>query len=441
MIRNVKTTWVSADSLARLECWGVDAHVHVHLTGVQGKLFALGDLNVRLLEGLRTSPAEEDEFFMYRPSHIVGMALDLDGERSVSITQTDHSKAVGPGDVVVSKFLPLRAAWVTQETPRHPVDSNCIRIVGLDVAHGFWITAVLNHPTVREAWAQHARGATIPRIGLKDLKGFQVPELPNEGGRFAELWLGLESERAKAWKKLDALLDRAEELVSEIKSLLGGGQNFCFQPAQFLSESWLPMHVAMRHVQDEMSRLRWLQLRDVGIAEKSRRRDNGPASGRLLRLSDAEGILGFRLPADEVFREAGFRVYERPLQPEEVLVSLMGTSPKVAFNHPPREETVLVSDRWARLHSMKHPGAVALMLMTSAVQWQLRNASSGVAQQFVTSEDLESIRLPRIDVIESERMHRHLCAAMEELSTIRAKQQGLLAEVETMITRSMGRLR
>jgi hypothetical protein len=276
---------------------------------------------------------------------------------------------------------------------------------------------------------------------LKDLKGFQVPELPNEGGRFAELWLGLESERVKAWNKLNVLLDRAEELVSDFKPLLGGEQKYCFQPAPFLSESWLPTHVAMRHIQDEMSRLRWLQLRDVGIAEKNRLRDKGPASGRLLRLSDAEGILAFRLPKDELFREAGFRVYERPLQPEEVLVSLMGTSPKVVFNHPPRKETILVSDRWARLHSMKHPGAVSLMLMTSAVQWQLRNASSGVAQQFVTSEDLESIRLPRINDIEAERMHRHLCTAMDELSAVRAKQQELLAEVETMITRSMGRVR
>ena len=441
MGRNVKTAWVSADALARMDCWGVDAHVHVRLTGAQAKLFALGDLNVRLQEGLRTLSAEGQEFFFYRPSHIVGMSLSAEGERSTSLTLPDHSKAVGPGDVVVSKFMPLRAAWVTQETPRYPVDSNCIRIVGLDVTYGFWVTAVLNHPTVREAWVQHTKGATIPRIGLKDLRGFQVPELPDEGVRLAELWLGLESDRVKAWNKIDVLLARAEELVSEVKPMLETGQKYCFQPAPFLSESWLPMHVALRHTQDEMSQLRWLKLRDFGVAEKNRLRDNEPASGRLLRLSDAEGILGFDLPKDELIRGAGFRVYEKTLQPEEVLVSLMGTSPKVIFNHPPQKEAVLVSDRWARLHSMKYPGALALLFLTSVVRWQLKQSSTGIAQQFVSIDDLESIRLPRVDAVEADDMHRKLCLALDVLSAVRGKQKALLEEVEMVIDSSMGGLR
>jgi hypothetical protein len=74
-----------------------------------------------------------------------------------------------PGDVVLNKMPPLRAAWVTAELPRHAVDPNCVLVKGLPRPTAFWLAVCLNQSPYQE-YLLRASGAAAPRVRLGALR-------------------------------------------------------------------------------------------------------------------------------------------------------------------------------------------------------------------------------------------------------------------------------
>ena len=387
-------------------------------------------------EGLRVRSVEKGLRPLYGPSHIRRMALVADREEAA--VRTGRRFAVGPGDVVVSKFLPLRAAWVVPAAPRHPLDANCLRIVGLTPAAGFWVASLLNHPAFSAATVRRMKGKMVARIGLRELQDLRVPPVPPEAKGLAEGWQALEAERLGWLREVRALRAEGDDLIRLNGPSLPNPQRSRFFPAVYCDRSWLPVHVRLLTFQEQLRLQHWPRLQEWTAKAPRRLRGRAEKADRLLQLSHAEGEVGFRLPDPAPLAVPGFRVYAEPLEPGEVLLSLLGSSSKVVFNFPAPPETVWVSDHWVRFPGLKNPGALALTLLSEPVQWQLRHASTGLAQQFMTHEAVAQVRIPPLDTAIKARRHDRLCRALDGLATVRARQVVLHQETTRLIDLQLG---
>jgi hypothetical protein len=90
------------------------------------------------------------------------------------------------------------------------------------------------------------------------------------------------------------------------------------------------------------------------------------------------------------------RVYATPVVDGDVLVSLLVTSPLVAFAGVKPEQPVHPVDHWVRLRFRETPGAWALVLDSPPIHAQLRRSAIGSARQFVTPAMICGLVLPDI---------------------------------------------
>ena len=90
--------------------WDAEAYVFAPLE--RGEWMALGDLRARFREGGRVSSSEAADLGLFRSSSIRGLMLHDDDLTPMPASWGGLSP-VGPGDVVLSKFLPVSAAWVS----------------------------------------------------------------------------------------------------------------------------------------------------------------------------------------------------------------------------------------------------------------------------------------------------------------------------------------
>jgi len=421
---------VKAAAPALTRRWDAGFHLQSSAAGQGWRTIA--DLGANISEGQRAGRAGGPGSLLYRPSHLFGGLLDPDHEHLCD-PPSPSPRAVGPGDVVVSKFVPLRVAMITPATPRHAPDGNCVRIVGLDSATALWVASVLGHKSFAPSIARRSAGRRVARLGARDLAALAVPPPPREVGAIAAAWQVAADRRLAALRDVVAAQDEVQALADELGPELPDPRQPAWVAQAQIPDTWAPDQAALLRYQDELSGVGWSRLAHHLVQEPARlRRELPPA--RLLRLTDGHGALGFRVPELEVIRPPYFRVYADPLQAGEVLLSTLGTSPRVVFHHPPVDSTVWVSDQWARLRGA-HPGSLALVLRTRQVAWQVERAATGAVRQFVGRQDLARVRFPRLSPTVTDRLHRLVCEAVvrrrhadDALGELRTRLDALLRD-------------
>jgi hypothetical protein len=152
---------------------------------------------------------------------------------------------------------------------------------------------------------------------------------------------------------------------------------------------------------------------------------------------DATGDLGFQLPEVETISPPWFRLYAKPLQGGELLLSTLGSSPKVVLNQPPASEQVWLSDQWARLDGGATSGALALALGTEQVAWQLGSAATGAVRQFIVRSDLGEVRVPVWNSASARGLHRRALSILERRSGVEKRLDRLRAQLAAMVATAL----
>ena len=427
--------WTPPTTPQLAERW--DAETYVFGLQERGSWFALGRLKARLREGERVPSAEAVELGLYRPSSLVGLMLH-DDDLAPMPSSWGELSPVGLGDVVLSKFLPVSAAWVSQSTPRRPSDANCVRVIGLASDQGFWIANVLEHPTYQQMLARRASAATIPRVGLRDLRALRVPETPLGIGGLTAEWTRASRDLTAAREGIRALQDEVNTWVELDEPPSLSALEPRFYPAADVDDSWTPGRLALRGYQSAASRRGWVRLAELLSEDSERLRGRRVEALRVLRLSDADGGFGFDLPELAELRHPTFRIYARPFGAGEVLLSVLGSASKVVFHHPGRAATVWLSDHWARFQPREDPGALALLLRGPVVSGQLALATTGSARQFVPRTELLDIHIPWPECDRRRHWHGRLSTALEGVAQANDRLEAVRTEMRGLVDEHLG---
>ncbi len=409
---------VSPSLLAEEDVWGADLFCGPAAQILLGKeqRVLLKKLGGACLEGWRVSTNEDAADYdtritdtpVYRQVNIGYMQFRLDAEhwRSPKIewNPVDHQNewCVQPGDVVLNKLIPIRAAWATDRVYRHPVDANCMLVRGLDRLAGVWVAICLNQEPYEAYLTQRQGLAILPRATLAGLRQLRVPAPPGE----------LEPLSQKIWDLNDELLSNEEPFIrlmveveayvqGEVKLLADSGVGTvrslhpgCFFQSQSIEDSLLPTHVENAALRYHLDRdLQWVPLSAISSNTLGGDRlDEGRQPKRYLQLKDVGQDLFLGHLEEEPVVQA-WRIYERPLEHGEVLISKLVTSPTVLFVDRQPESPVYVTDHWHRLRFSETPGAWALILNTSAIREQLAGMGMGMVQQFTYASQIEQLRI------------------------------------------------
>lgn len=422
---------VPAAEALGLDRWDADFSVHRRPTH-QGWVM-LAQLGAGISEGQR--PGRDDDnpdAPLYRPSHLDRGVLRPEALH-LRVAPARTSRAVGPGDVVIGKFLPPRAALITPGAPRHAPDANCLRVLFADVRQALWVTAVLSHPAFAEALSRQLAGSALPRLGARDLAQLPFPPPPEQLTAQTEAWSAAAEERLDAARDLLALQDEATELADDAGPPPPDACAPTWIRAADIADTLAPDQAALLGYQRALTERRWIALGDLLAFEPARRRDPLLAA-RLLRLQDADDELGFSTPPLAPVEPPWFRIYADPLRPGEVLLSTLGSAPKVLVNLPPAPETLWVVDAWARLDGGEHPGALALALGVPQVRWQLSAATTGAVRQFVTREELAQVRIPPFRASHAASLHHRAADALTRRATAHARLVALRDELQAAVT-------
>lgn len=408
--------------------WDADVHVHALTRGAGWT--TIGALAGRVVEGVRGAMGP-----VFHPSELVDLAM-LPGPAHFAEPDASVREAVGPGDVVLSKLFPVRAAVVTGAVPRIPVDANCARIIGLTASSALWVAAMFTHPAFGPSLLHLAAGRILPRIGVRDLIALSLPPPPIEVEGVAVEWCQAVDEQIHAVREIGDLRVEVQHFADETAPIPPNARTPAFVSARQLPGAWLPDHVARALFAADLAEGGWQSLDDLLAPEPGRLRQRVPPI-RVLRLSDVDDALGFRLPDPEPAPEPLFRLFAQPLRADEVLLSTLGSAPKVVFHHPPNDSTVWLPDAWARLRPHPAAGALALALTTQQVVWQLERAATGVVRQYVGRDELGQVRIPVLPAATAARIHARLCSTLERRKMSAARIAQLRTRVDALITRSL----
>lgn len=423
--------FVPAAEVVVLDRWDADFTLHRIAAGAAWR--SLEQLGALVSEGERSDRVEVLST-LYRPSNLDRCTLSP-GSEHLRSPSTRSPRAVGPGDVVVGKFLPPRVAVITEATPRHAPDGNCVRLVGLTADQALWVASVLNHPTFADTLSHLASGCALPRLGARDLANLPFPPVPSSLEGTANMWAAAADSRFGTLREFHELQAEAQALADDAPPP-PEPRTPTWVPVADMPDSWVPDQAALLHYQHELAARGWVPLRHFLVDEPARLRDPIPPS-RLLLLSDAKGDLSFALPELAPVKPPWFRIYADPLRPDEILLSTLGSSPKVALNHPVVPSTVWLSDQWARLDGGAVPGALALLLGTTQVTWQLARAATGAVRQFIGRGELVDIRLPALTNTIIESLHRRLFAILERRMEAEARLDSLRLELAGLVTSAL----
>jgi hypothetical protein len=414
------------------------------------------DLGATCIEGLRTEPISNGDgaaFLPYtgpifRQANLTPFRFHLDNAHWQAPT-VELPECVAPGDVVINKLAPVRAAWATARLPRHPADANCIIIrwagrdeqlslfdpgAGLQERRGravaFWTALCLNQPAYQEYLLRRSGAAFLPRARMSVLRELKLPPAPPEAEQLAgAVWEWLEQSLANA-EELTRLAQHAEEEAAQAgavddaqaKDELGRRWWRFFRAAE-VSDSLIPRHVTLSHLQYQLRIARgWLPLEELlGPRQPGRKRLTVAEPDRnYLRLGDVGSDLAVTLPAPTDAPPQPGRVYSEPLTADEVLVSLLGTSPRVGFAGADPPPGLFVIDHWERLCFRETPGAWALALDTSPVRRQRALMAMGTAQQFAHPESVRTLVLPPLPLelrLKWDRALRRLISSRKQLES------------------------
>ena len=338
---------------------------------------------------------------------------------------------VQPGDVILKRVAPVAAAVVTSGMPTLPVDGNCFVIRGLAEADAWWVAFCLNHPACADYLLSKSGRGILSRVSLSVLRHWTIPATPVGFSRLARRLTELLSKRAFLAGQIAALQAEVEAAVAEQMAATDyerSEERFArpswssIFPAELTDISWLPHHVAAAYRSEVLHHDRDWQPLLACLQPEPPSRQRWPQLDEaipVLRLSDVgdvplvPGSLSASVPlqANRVFRD--------PLQPEDVLLSTLGSNPRVAFT-PAGLRPVYAVDHWERLRFRAHAAAFALILQTSAVTRQLRSLAGGSVQQFIRPEDLHRLFLPAFPaetLTHWDRRFRSLCHSWAQTDT------------------------
>lgn len=368
---------------------------------------------------------------IYRPGDLpedlafdVGLLDPLEGKVPKNAVRTD--------DVLMTRFLPMKAVYIGASAPLREPDSNLLRLspgTELRKGLGLWLAALLNSKFYQKRLAALATGATMPRVGAKDLRDLPVPLPPLGAEDWPAAWDELDQRALSLRSSIMTLLsDLDDQLGTEILQRFEGSWGRYFEAAA-CSDSWLPDHVALEAGRIQL-RKRDYEALSPFVVESGRIRGDKTIEGRLLRIGDADELFGYRPPPIE--RLSGtllMRILEQPGKEGDILLSLLGTAPKIIWLRKSPKDTLWLSDHWVKLRTPRFPGALAARLMLGLVELQLSASTFGIRQQYVRREDIERILIPALTADEARRVHQTLLDLLEERDEIEEERAKLRQDI------------
>jgi len=373
----------------------------------------LSDLGGRVIEGRRGSAngkeihGSDGPLATYRGSSIGDLELRLSPELCVSPARSD-SHCVRPGDVVVTKGSPIRAAIVSNALFRHPVDANCYLIRGLTEAQGLWVALVLNQGAFAEYLIRKSGAAIVPRIRMSVLRDMPIPEPPSELAGLSRRVMEVLDRRIDSCGELTRMIGTVRNEVEASVPVSASGDSqmnsrngtwWRFFSSLVIEDSWVPGHVAIAGYQRLLRQDGgWVPLDILTTRWASSSERVGPSgrTGRSLQLSDVGDDLTVSGARQRDQSDRNRRIYAEPVGENEVLLSSLVTNPLVAFVGTRPRTPVFPTDHWQRLRFRETPGAWALVLKTPAISQQLQRLAIGAVQQFAQAGTIRKLVLPDI---------------------------------------------
>lgn len=372
---------------------------------------------------------------IYRASDFKGLFLEPpDNYWQMGAKPSPGNYEVSVGDVAIRQFLSPKAAWVTSATPRLPLNTYWLKIEGLTELEGFWLCSYLNFPLIQERFAQQLRGAILPRLSAQDLVNLPFPPIPTGLEAIAVAWEEVTDRYYQTLRRFHRLLKEVEQVLTDQVPVPQEETIMGFCAAALVDDILLPVHLQRQSYQAALAQAGWLPLKPFLRERETRLNEKTLPSLRVLRLSDVNDRFGSQVPDKNEFEGRIFSLHAKPLENQEVLLSVLGSDPKIFFNEPNLTETIYVSDLWVRLRAT-WPGALALVLNSVVGRWQLQRSTTGVVQQQVSREALAKIRVPAwVEGDYGSELHDQLCRILGEFKSVEETSQSLIERVNGLIT-------
>ena len=402
MNSHVLHTWASPNALAAAPGWSPGYFVGPASIAMRASYdgFTVGELGGQVLEGWRVSETPSAQNYdqaaastpIYRQSNVGRLRLVLSPAHWTS-PQMVGRWCVQPGDVVLNKLAPVRAALVPPAARRHPVDGNSLIIRGLPWPVATWLALCLNRPE----YQQLLESGVLRRVGLAMITNLRVPPVPMEMGGLSAVLRDLLDEMLLVGESIQRVKDEAAQMAIAPLPCRDLHQGTFIERESMSNESWLPVAVALRSEQSALSEdLAWVSVRSLATADDRSRLLSAPDGARFLRLSDVADDLfvGSVAQTADLSDLSRGRTLAKPLVTGDVLLSTLGTSFRVAYVDDGVTPNTFPADGWVRLRFRETPAAWALLLSTQQVRSQTSRLAIGSFQQFVPPEALLSIHVP-----------------------------------------------
>lgn len=331
---------------------------------------------------------------IYRQSNVGRLRLLLSASHWEPPQMADRW-CVQPGDVVLNKLAPVRAAVVSPAARRHPVDGNSLIVRGLPRSAATWLALCLNRPEYEQLLL--IESGVLRRVALATLANLRLPPVPAELDALSQALRELLDEILLVGESIHRVKTEAARLAVAPSTQRNLREGTFFEREAVSSDSWLPSAVALRSDQSALAEeLAWVPIRSLASADDRGRLSIAPEGARALRLSDVADDLFVGPPGEkpEPTELTAGRTLGKPLIAGEVLLSTLGTSFRVAYVDDGVAPNTFPTDGWVRLRFRETPAAWALLLSTHQVRWQTARLAVGSVQQFVPPEALLSIHVP-----------------------------------------------
>ncbi len=407
LVGNLRAAIIPAAELDSEGSW--DCALFLRSQGQRGRTFRSQPLSAyaTVFEGVRSLPGLRDpeSAGIYRASALTQFEINPTQEQWTSILDSAKFQ-IQPGDVILKRIAPVSAAVVPAGLPLHAVDGNFFVIRGLRETEAWWLAFCLNQSGCADYLLSKSGRGVLSRISLSVLRDWKVPATPPEFTRLAHRLGELLQKRVFLAGRMAALRAEVETIVAEQMAATAYAEveqrfaprcwSFFFPPA-LADVSWLPLHVASEYRAAVLRADRdWQPLHACLLpdAPSRNRFSSVDESIPVLRLSDVAVVPLISAALAASVPVQATRIFRDPVQPEEVLLSTLGSSPRVAFAQFNPQPPVYAVDLWERLRFRTHAAAFVLILQTGAVTRQLRSLASGSVQQFIRSEDIHRLFLP-----------------------------------------------